>query len=251
MIASDQPTIFESLPLKVAFSSANDGSLAKGAGATDDTQHKQNLQNFLRTSGFSEPAVKLKVRYGDDKDYRTIRRVTSSDAGQAIDTDSFYTTDENLPLFLPVADCVATVVYDPNVHMLGILHLGRHSSVAHSIEAFCEFVAKDLGSKPTHWRVWFSPSLQQANNSLDYFEPESTDEWRDFTTHGNDGKLYIDIPAHNKRRFELLGVKPENIQVSQVNTYLDENYFSHRAANELSQPNRQGRMVVAAMLLPH
>ncbi len=250
MIANDQPRIFSDMPLRVAFSSASDGKLSRGSSGDDTGQHAERLKAFLASHHFADDTLtKLAVRFGDDKNYRTVVRVTNDNKGHTINADGFYTTQPGITLFLPVADCVATVVYDPTRHMLGILHLGRHSSAAHLIESFCDEVASSLHSDPSDWRVWMSPSLQQQNNALEYFHPESPDEWEQFVSRSPDGSLLLDIPAHNRQRFELLGVQPANIEVSQVNTYTDEQYFSHRAANDLQKPQRQGRMIVAAALL--
>lgn len=249
MIKEHQPTIFDS-SVRTIFSSHNDGSIAAGGGEEAKQEHIDRRKALFLSHGFPPdlPAL-LFVRYGEDKDYRSVSRVTRANAHGSIDADCLYTTEYNLPILLPVADCIATVVHDPVVSMLAVLHLGRHSSVAHLIEAFQAETERTLKSRPSDWRVWMSPSLQASNNTLDYFTPESPEEWSDFMTTRDDGKLLIDIPAHNRDRFERLGVPPENIQVSEIDTYTDEQYFSHRAATELKSPGRQGRMAVVAMML--
>ncbi len=245
MIAEHQPKLF-GLSVKVIFSSVDDGSMATGGGKPSRSEHLNNRHILLTKHTFSSAeSIVLSVRYSNDKDYKTIRRVFQSDLGSMVDCDGFYTTDTAVPLLLPVADCIATVVYDPTVHLLGVIHLGRHASLAGAIESFAAEVQHSLGSKPINWQVWMSPNLQQSSNMLDYFNPDKPEEWQDFI-HTDTNKIAVDIPMHNKHRFELLGVLPQNIEISSIDTYTDERYYSHRAAVEQSQPERDGRMVVIA-----
>ncbi|MBC7746648.1 polyphenol oxidase family protein, partial [Pedobacter sp.] len=180
--------------------------------------------------------------------YTDIDRVTKDNAGKSITTDALYTTETGLTLTLTVGDCVATVIYDPEAHLLGVLHLGRHASVEGLIEAFAFEVGAIAGSNPHNWYVWMSPSIQLAENRLEYFDPLWPEQWLDYTALDDKNRIHIDIPAHNRDRFIELGVLPERIEISPIDTYTDKHYFSHRAAAEGSDASRQGRMMVAAMM---
>lgn len=234
--------------VRVCFSTVADGSLAAGGGNHPTPEHHHNARVFLEQHHFSIPSVRLFVTYGDSHTYTEVRRVGTDERGQEVAADALYTTDPEVTLTLPVADCVATVVYDPVAGLLGVLHLGRHASVSGLIEAFAASVSAQAGSRPENWHVWMSPSLQAASNRLEYFNPLHLQEWEAFTRHDDDGMLRVDIPAHNKERFMLLGVPEGSMYVSSVDTYTDAHYFSYRAAVERNDPSRQGRMAVAAMM---
>lgn len=234
--------------VRIAFSSAEDGSMAAGGGHADQPVHQHAVRRFLQTYFDTADTTKVLVTYTSDNTYTHIERVTSRTTLQPIKADALFTTERGRVITLSVADCVATVVYDPVAVMLGVLHLGRHASVAGLIEAFAIRVADEMGSDPRDWHVWMSPSLQQASNALDYFEPPYPSQWQPYMRSNVDGRIHIDIPGHNRERFERLGVQPAHISVSPINTYTDERYFSHRAATEGNQPKRQGRMVVAAAM---
>lgn len=234
--------------VRVAFSSVEDGSIATGGGRPSLPEHQKNTDDFLKKYGFiHENSTRVFVSYLPENTYAHIERIGEDTRG-AIKSDALFTTVKSKTITLPVADCVATVVYDPVAHMLGVLHLGRHASVAGLIEAFAIRVADEVGSDPRDWHVWMSPSLQAAENRLEYFEPPHPEEWRGFIQQEESGLLHLDIPAHNRERFQRLGVKQSNIYTSPVDTYVDERYFSHRAATELNYPERQGRMMVAAAM---
>lgn len=234
--------------IDLIFSTVENGSMAAGAGSPSKPEHVQNVDRFLNDHNFPTDHSRIYVTYGDSHTYTEVVRVTNQNHPQTIESDAIYTTETGLVMTLPVADCVATVVYDPEVNMLGVLHLGRHASVAGLIESFTIEVADNVGSDPRDWYVWMSPSLRQPHDRMDYFLPADTDEWRDFVDVRDDG-TYIDVLGHNVSRFERAGVASKNIVVSPVDTYVDERFFSNRASTELRRPERQGRMMVAARIL--
>ncbi len=234
--------------VRIAFSSAEDGSVAAGGGNPSRAEHEQNTDVFLKKYGFTpQGRAKVFVTYLPENTYTHIERVDETTSG-SIQSDALFTTEPGKLITLPVADCIATIVYDPVARMVGVLHLGRHASIAGLIEEFAVRVADEVGSDPRDWHVWMSPSLQVRSNALDYFEPPHPDHWQGFMKPDADGKIHIDIPGHNRSRFERLGVGRANIYVSPIDTYTDERYYSHRAATESGRPKRQGRMMVAAVM---
>jgi copper oxidase (laccase) domain-containing protein len=93
-----------------------------------------------------------------------------------------------------------------------------------------------------------SPSLKQESDRMQFFEPPHIEDWQPYMNVGSDGLIHINTTGHNISRFERLGVPQENIYASPVNTYTDLRYFSQRAATELNDPSRFGRMMVAASM---
>lgn len=235
----------------IYFSDVSDGSFAAGAGAPPLKNHIEHAKNFFEKHNLEyDKRTSFYGTYGPEHSYSDIERADDSHRGQRFSADAIFTTNYFQPLTLTVADCIATVVYDSVAHMLGILHLGRHSSVADLIEHFTIRVADEVGSDPRDWHVWMSPGLQKQSNIMRYFEPQSPEQWQSWQYRDSQARLHVDIPGHNRSRFERAGVKPENIYVSLVDTYTDQRYFSHRAATELEQPARQGRMMVVAVMKP-
>jgi copper oxidase (laccase) domain-containing protein len=235
--------------LKIKFSSVEDGSIAAGGGKSSLAEHDERSVAFLVKHGFDpRDQARVFVTYLPENTYTHIERADQDTIG-SIKCDALFTTVVGKTITLPVADCAATVVHDPITRMIGVLHLGRHSSVAGLIEEFAIRVADELGSDPRDWHVWMSPSLQMANNALEYFDPPHPDKWQGFMKAGVDGKIRIDAPGHNRNCFERLGVAQGNISVSSIDTFTSDRYFSHRAAVEGGEPERQGRMMVAAALV--
>lgn len=232
--------------VQIAFSDRSDGSMATGQGKPQTTAQIANVEAFLRKNKLPLERSSMQITYGDDRSYTDVIRLDNSSGRQLINSDAVYTTNPNQVIVLPVADCIATVIYDQVTNMLGVLHLGRHSSVAGLIEAFVIEVSDVLGSDPRDWQVWMSPGLQKKHDRLDYFELAGSDEWRDFVRHKPDG-IHIDTVNHNRARFERAGVDPANIEISTVDTYDNEAYFSHRAYLD-GRTDKSGRMILAARI---
>lgn len=140
-----------------------------------------------------------------------------------------------------MADCAATIVYDPKLHIVALLHLGRHSSltslIAKTIRAFAGF-----GSHRTDLIVWMAPSVQQSHYQLDYFDPADGEEWYEFVDK-RDGKYFVDLQGHNAAVFEREGLSPHNIHRSSINTAARGEYFSH------SQGDTSQRFAVLVQLI--
>lgn len=232
--------------VEIIFSNVSDGSMAAGGGADSSTIHKANAARFLRKHQFNSRRSRILVKYDASRTYTDVVKLSDALASQDVPCDALYTTQPGKVITLPVADCIATVVYDPATNMLGVLHLGRHSSVAGLIENFTIEVADNIGSDPRNWYVWMSPSLQKQHDRLDYFETIDSDEWRDFVQVKDSG-IYIDTIGHNRARFIRAGVKPDNIIVSNIDTYGHKSYFSHRAYLD-GQTEKNGRMMLAVRL---
>lgn len=236
--------------VRIVFSSVEDGDVTGGIGNASLPPDNPYPKLFLEKYGFNaEKSARVWITYNPEDTFTTIHRVNDEQVGRKIKADALYTTILGQTITLTVADCVATVVYDPVARMLGVLHLGRHSSVAGLIEEFAVRVADELGSDPRDWHVWMSPSLKPDHDVMDYFDPPHSEQWQGFMRVRADGKIHLDIPGHNRERFERLGVPQAHISISPLNTYTDERYFSHRAATELNRPERQGRQMVAAMMI--
>lgn len=234
--------------IRAAFSNVEDGSMAKGGGRPPEPVHEKNMKVFLETHGFdASDYAKVFVTYLPENTYTHVERAGKDTRGP-IKSDALFTTEPGKTIILPVADCVATIVYDPVVRMLGVLHLGRHASVAGLIETFAERTIAETGTDPRNWQVWMSPSLKPAHDVMEYFTPPHPEQWKPWQRVREDGLIHIDIPGHNRDRFERLGVLSEHIYVSPIDTYEDERYYSFRAATELHRDDRHGRMMVAAKL---
>ena len=117
----------------VALSKVADGNMYIPTDTTN-AEVVQNRERWLQTLDISlNNATRVFVTY-DQPDFCRYRVVNDEDkgdgmrdAGKLIGTDALVTTQPGHALFLPVADCVATVFFDEEHSVIMLSHLGRHS----------------------------------------------------------------------------------------------------------------------------
>jgi polyphenol oxidase len=234
MITNDQPKIFGS-KIVTALSSVDDGNMKKDGMPEELTKNvDRDRKIFLEKNNIEiNQAVLVKLSY-DKEDFTVYQTVVSEDVGNGIVkdgapvADALVTVDKNVALFLPIADCVGAIIYDPIKKVLMVSHLGRHSTEQHGGTKNIQYLIENFDCDPANILVWFSPSPSADSYPLFKFENRS-------------------LHDVNKEHFEDAGVKPENIEVCNVDTSTDKNYFSY---SEFMKGNRaaDGRFAIVATM---
>ena len=155
---------------------------------------------------------------------------------KGIQADALYTESKGVGLFLPVADCIATVIHDPITGAVCLAHLGRHSTVANLASKIVKYF-ESKGSNAKNLKIWMGPHVFAKDYIMQYFTPQDESDWRPFVQHIQGG-VAVDISGFNIQSFVRSGVMRKNIYVSSVNTADDSRYYSH------SQGDIAGRFAV-------
>lgn len=240
MILRDQPTNFDD-NLVVAVSSRADGTMLD---RTSDTLHGSdivsNREKFCAAAGVEyESCAYQKIIYDDSQSYDKIEQVYAPDT-EDVAGDVLYTRSPNVGLFLPVADCVATVVFDPTTRSLALAHLGRHASIARTMtKALRYFEAQ--GSEMRNIQIWMAPNVHINDYRMEYFDHKDEKDWRDYCDVRPDG-VYLDLAGFNTNLAVQAGVDRDSIVRSPINTASGDDYFSH------SRGDISGRFAVVAMM---
>jgi copper oxidase (laccase) domain-containing protein len=229
MIAADQPTIFGNA-VTAAVSSKADGNMKFGIG--DDTKVEANRYNFLQTAGMNISRTTLVGITYDTDNFAKYRIVTEAEkqAGMSADTkaeyaDALVTNQRGHALFLPLADCMGVILYDPMHHALMVSHVGRHSAEIDGARRSVKYLKDTFSSNPAELKVWLSPAVGKATYPLHRFGGKGLQE------------VVID---------QLLasGVLEQNIEKSDIDTAASENYYSH--SQHLKGNDELGRFAVVA-----
>lgn len=224
MIAADQPTIFPK-PVVVKLSSADDGSMKDGEDLLT-AEAIDNRQKFLaQTAGNTDNTAVFYASFDGD-DYCRYRQATPGLHGGV---DGMATRDKNQSIMLPLADCTGAVLYDPDHQAIMVSHLGRHSTEQIGATRSVEYMTKVFGTDPSQLMVWLSPSPGVKSYPL----------------HAFGGRGFREVL---KEQLVSAGVAPSNIQISDIDTATDANYFSH---SEFIKGNRteDGRYALVACLV--
>ena len=244
MIAADQPTCFPS-DLLVAVSSKDNGTTLDRIRGRHVADVLENRQRFCDQLGITyDDVVYHVISYNQGQTFDSIADVTEVDTvkynNEGIFADALYTEAAGVGLFLPVADCIATVIYDPERRALMLAHLGRHSTVAQLMSQAVRYFV-ERGSQAKDLQIWMSPSITQKNYRMDYFDHADDTDWHNFCRQTADG-IYLDMQGFNRSLAIQAGVPDDNIFISPIDTADNPNYFSH------SSGDTAGRIAVVAMM---
>lgn len=244
MIAAHQPTIFGDDVL-VRVSSKAEGTVLD---RTHDIHAKNAVDNrkaWCKQLAISyHDVVYQQIMYSSAASYSLIAEVDERNKTpncSGVIADVLITNQAGAALFLPIADCVATVMYDPTHKVLAVLHLGRHSSMTNVVAKTISFMQTAYGSHPHQLQAWLSPAAQKNSYKLAYFDPPEAHSWNSFITQLKNGIL-VDLPAKNKQALVDAGLSEQNIEVSTVDTFTSDTYFSHSAGDV------SGRFAVVAQI---
>lgn len=253
MIKADQPTLFGNQVI-AAVSSKEDGQMQFGWVEADEDV-VANREAFLLQNGLTlDSSVLVRVRYLDNSTYDVIREVGPDDAGEGMFkqegdvADCLITQTTGLGLFLPVADCAATVVHDSKNNVLAVAHLGRHSTVANLASKLILQFKTNYGSDSKNIRIWVGPSIKKTHYRLKTadFAVENP-KWFPFIHKSKQG-YELDIQGYNKQRFIEAGIPEDQIVISAVNTATDHNYWSHHLSRTVRGEEAPPRFAVVAAL---
>lgn len=243
MISSDQPECFPS-ELLVAVSSRLDGTVLDRLKDTQSPGVVVNRIEFCKKAGTSyDKMVYQQIIYGEDQTYDKIIEVDEHMTTPhliGVMADAMLTSQPGVGLFLPVADCVATVFYDPKLKQLALAHIGRHASYAKLASKLAERLNAG-GSNLTDVIVWMSPHVGKDSYVLDWFDKKDDDDWQGFYTQKQDG-FYLDMAGYNRQLLTKAGIPSRNIYTSPIDTAKDDKYFSH------SKGDKSGRIAVIAQI---
>jgi len=229
MISSDQPTIFDSA-VTAAISSKSDGNMKFGIGS--DAQVENNRRSFLQAAGLDISRTTL-VSITYDTDNFAKYRIATEDEKQAgmtsgttaLHADALVTTRPNHALFLPLADCIGVILYDPEHGVLMVSHIGRHSAEIDGARRSVKYLKDTFSTDPAALKIWLSPGVGKATYPLHRF--------------GGRGLHEVIIG-----QLEMSGVLQQNIEKSGIDTAASENYYSH--SEYLKGNDDYGRFAIVA-----
>jgi len=149
------------------------------------------------------------------------------------EADGIVTGAKGLPIICMVADCVPCLLWDEEGRAIGAIHCGWRSSVGDILKNALEAM-EALGAKPENIHAALGPAIGRCCFETDDDVPQAITEYLGGDTEGlfdrrTDGKTMVDLRAANARRLMQLGIKAENIDISEECTFCShDKYWSHR-----------------------
>ena len=167
-----------------------------------------------------------------------LKKVTSKDAGKGshsyeggVVADALYTTESNLFLGVFHADCVPVFIYHPTLPLIAMIHAGTIGSLKNITRLSVDQLVKETKVPSDELIAHLGPSLDFAHHPIS--EARKIELLKSNPNHGAiikkiGGSSYLDIPLLNYLQLVDAGLKPNNIHVSNLDTYSNpSDYFSY------------------------
>lgn len=206
-----------------------------GSNRGDRPEHVR--ENYRRLTelfgvGIDDCAVTNQVHKND------VRIVDKSDrhvcmGGVPYEVDGLVTGEKGLPIICMTADCVPVLLWDEENHAIGAIHCGWRSSVTDILKNAIEAMGT-LGARAENIHAAIGPAIGRCCFETDDDVPDAVTKYLGGDVEGlfdrrDDGKTMVDLRAANARRLMQLGLKAENIDISDECTYCcHDKYWSHR-----------------------
>jgi hypothetical protein len=151
----------------VAVSTIADGSMYLRSEPGNSEIIENRKRWFAAHSIEAADATRLFVTFDDTEDFCRYVEVDASNKGQGmaddnvVHADALITATPGHALFLGVADCIATTLFDEEHSVLMLTHLGRHSLEQDGGLRSVQYLTKHYGSDPAALKVWTTPSVNK------------------------------------------------------------------------------------------
>lgn len=253
MITTHQPTIFDRHHLRCVVSSREDGNTKPEWGPMADCM--VNSDRIISTIGATlDKTVVIDVT--DHRQWDSIHDVGMHEAGAGVRApetrivaDALVTATPDLALLLPTADCYPVILYDPDNHVVALVHLGWQSTVADLLYKVVRHLSGIYASKPEVLRVYFGPAIKAESYIFAESISQETDiAWQPFLRRTEKG-VGIDLLGFNLQRLKEAGLKEQHVEVCSVDTALDTRYFSHYRASRSEGGEAEGRFATVCMMV--
>lgn len=206
--------------VEVLLTDASDGNMkvVQELSPSALAQTRMNRKQALGALGLdASNTILLRVVYGQEDYCKFIALDTASSYSVSADLrvppqDAILTSTPQLGLFLPLADCLGLVFFDPKSGALMVAHCGRHTLLQNGASKAVAFMAQQADALPHDILVWFSPSAGSGNYPL--YEA---------------GGMSLQELA--VQQLSSAGVSLHHMQLSSIDTTTSAEYYSHSQGN--------------------
>lgn len=170
--------------------------------------------------------------------------------------DAVMTQIQGLVLGVSTADCIPIILYDAEHHAAAAVHAGWRGTQQRIVLKTIEEMRQTFGTSPALLRCVIGPGI-----SMDSFEvgdevykafvdvalPMTDNVARRYPAHDGE-RWHLDLKEINRQQLLSAGIPADSIEVSSVDTFTDEHYFSARREQLPKDDKKCGRIFTAFLL---
>ncbi len=148
--------------------------------------------------------------------------------------DALITNQKGLMLTILTADCVPILLFDIKERVVSAIHAGWRGTQKEIVYKTVQKMQKEFNSNPQNIIAGVAPSIGRCCYEVDWGVAKYFTDYKNaFDRVGN--RYMLDLPLINKQQLLNIGLKEENIELSNICTscQVDE-YFSYRKENGCS-----------------
>lgn len=220
--------------LVYAVSTVSDGNMAVRQDQTNRAEVIENRSAFLAKLDIKmQNCTRVTTTYGGEN-YLRYFEVDESNKnegmfdGKVLIADALVTRQTGHALFLPLADCVGAIIFDPTKQILMLSHIGRHSLEQFGGRKSVEFLINKYDCRSEDLLVWLTPAPGPEKYPLFAF----------------DNRSFKDVVFE---QLQSAGITISNITDDPVDTTNDARYYSHSEFLAGRQDD-DGRYAIVAMM---
>lgn len=144
--------------------------------------------------------------------------------------DAIVSDVRNVVMGISTADCIPVIVYDSAHHVAAAIHAGWKGTRLRIVTKAIKEMQCLYGTEPSDCKAAIGPGISQESfevgqEVVDAFDEAGFDMSRYVVMKA---KPHIDLKAINLDLLTAAGLLAENVFVSDIDTFTDENYFSAR-----------------------
>jgi YfiH family protein len=230
------------------------GGASQGPFATSNVGHTVGDDEAAVTENHRRIYARLSLRADQVVTARQVHGnriavVSGHRAGNIMpNTDGLVTATPGLALFLRFADCQPVLLYDPERHVLALIHAGWRGVAQGIARRAVEAMQEKFGSRPQALLAGLGPAIgsccyivgQEVASAMGYALPD----WKRVMHLEGEDRWRLDLSAANAQQLEAAGVAQIE-QAELCTSCRNDEFFSHRADG-----GQTGRFAAVAYLQP-
>jgi polyphenol oxidase len=148
-------------------------------------------------------------------------RVSKKDEGKVIkNCDGLISNDPGVALSVRVADCLPISLIDTKFHSFGLIHAGWRGLDKEIVKKAVQLMTKEFHLNPKDLEVSIGPHICQKHYEIKSDVSEEFTKYSGVVLQKN-GKEYLDLSKVAEIQLINMGVKKENVKISEDCTFED------------------------------